>query len=239
MPSKSANVKNEKQHEALKDKGMSKERAANIANSPGASKRRKAIRKGRELPAGRTTAQHKAAGPRAGKPRQVPLNCREHSRAARRYRTPAPRGDVGRRVGRARRAELGSALREILSGLDDDRSVDHQSGLSLPGLSVNPLHPPSWLAGATPQRVGDKTGACVPPPQKARRRPPLLGRHRNGHRPGARQRAAANARGGRWRPLQRLGRRVRTGTTGLPARRTLPRETAPRPGSPESGQGRR
>jgi hypothetical protein len=39
MPSKSANVKNEKQYEALKDKGMSKERAAKIANSPGASKK--------------------------------------------------------------------------------------------------------------------------------------------------------------------------------------------------------
>ena len=38
MPSKSANVKNEKQYEALKDKGMSKERAARIANSPDASK---------------------------------------------------------------------------------------------------------------------------------------------------------------------------------------------------------
>ena len=39
MPSKSANVKNEKQYEALKDKGMSKQRAARIANSPGASSR--------------------------------------------------------------------------------------------------------------------------------------------------------------------------------------------------------
>jgi hypothetical protein len=39
MPSKSANVKNEKQYEGLKKKGMSKERAAKIANSPGASKR--------------------------------------------------------------------------------------------------------------------------------------------------------------------------------------------------------
>ena len=38
MPSKSANVKNEKQYEALRDKGMSKERAAKIANSPDASK---------------------------------------------------------------------------------------------------------------------------------------------------------------------------------------------------------
>ena len=38
MPAKSANVKNKKQYEALKDKGMSKERAAKIANSPKASK---------------------------------------------------------------------------------------------------------------------------------------------------------------------------------------------------------
>jgi hypothetical protein len=37
VPSKKANVKNEKQYEALKDKGMSKERAARIANSPGGS----------------------------------------------------------------------------------------------------------------------------------------------------------------------------------------------------------
>ena len=39
MPGKRANVKNEKQYEALKDKGMSKERAAKIGNSPGASSR--------------------------------------------------------------------------------------------------------------------------------------------------------------------------------------------------------
>jgi hypothetical protein len=39
MPSKSANVKNPKQYEGLREKGMSKERAAKIANSPGASKR--------------------------------------------------------------------------------------------------------------------------------------------------------------------------------------------------------
>ena len=38
MPSKSANVKNQKQYEALRDKGMSKPRAARIANSPDASK---------------------------------------------------------------------------------------------------------------------------------------------------------------------------------------------------------
>jgi hypothetical protein len=38
MPGKNANVKNEKQYEALKDKGMSKQRAAKIANSPDSSK---------------------------------------------------------------------------------------------------------------------------------------------------------------------------------------------------------
>jgi hypothetical protein len=37
MPGKKAHVKNEKQYEALRDKGMSKERAAKIANSPKAS----------------------------------------------------------------------------------------------------------------------------------------------------------------------------------------------------------
>ena len=54
MPSKSANVKNEKQYEALKDKGMSKERAAKIANSPDASKKGgKSVRQGRQQQAGR------------------------------------------------------------------------------------------------------------------------------------------------------------------------------------------
>jgi hypothetical protein len=39
MPNKRASVKNEKQYEGLRKKGMSKERAAKIANSPGASSR--------------------------------------------------------------------------------------------------------------------------------------------------------------------------------------------------------
>ncbi len=39
MPDKRPIVKNEKQYEALKRKGMSKKRAAPIANSPGASSR--------------------------------------------------------------------------------------------------------------------------------------------------------------------------------------------------------
>jgi hypothetical protein len=38
VPEKRANVTNEKQYEALKEKGMSKERAAKIANSPGGGK---------------------------------------------------------------------------------------------------------------------------------------------------------------------------------------------------------
>jgi hypothetical protein len=68
MPTKSANVKNKKQYEALKDKGMSKERAAKIANSPGASKRGgQQSGKGGDSRQGGTTAQHKAAGRKGGK----------------------------------------------------------------------------------------------------------------------------------------------------------------------------
>ena len=68
MPSKSANVKNEKQYEALKEKGMSKERAAKIANSPGASKRGgQKSGSGGSSSQGGTTAQKKAAGRKGGK----------------------------------------------------------------------------------------------------------------------------------------------------------------------------
>ena len=68
MPSKSANVKNPKQYEALKDKGMSKERAAKIANTPDASKKGgKASGKGGDSRQGGTTAQKKAAGRKGGK----------------------------------------------------------------------------------------------------------------------------------------------------------------------------
>jgi hypothetical protein len=68
VPSKSANVKNEKQYEALKDKGMSKERAAKIANSPGASSRGgKSSGSGGNSSQGGTTAQKKAAGRKGGK----------------------------------------------------------------------------------------------------------------------------------------------------------------------------
>ena len=65
---KKANVKNEKQYEALKDKGMSKERAAKIANSPGASKRGgKSSGKGGDSSQGGTSAQKKKAGRKGGK----------------------------------------------------------------------------------------------------------------------------------------------------------------------------
>jgi hypothetical protein len=68
MPSKSANVKNEKQYEALKDKGMSKERAAKIANSPDASKHGgEQSGKGGSSKQGGTTAQKKEAGRKGGK----------------------------------------------------------------------------------------------------------------------------------------------------------------------------
>jgi hypothetical protein len=71
MPGKSAHVKNEKQYEALKDKGMSKERAAKIANSPGASHRggehSHSGSHHRSSSQGGTTAQKKAAGRKGGK----------------------------------------------------------------------------------------------------------------------------------------------------------------------------
>ena len=67
MPSKSSNVKNEKQYEALKDKGMSKERAARIANSEDASSRGgKQSGKGGSSSQGGTTAQKKEAGRKGG-----------------------------------------------------------------------------------------------------------------------------------------------------------------------------
>jgi len=68
MPDKSSNVKNEKQYEALKDKGMSKQRAARIANSPDASRRGgKASGSGGDSSQGGTTAQKKRAGRKGGK----------------------------------------------------------------------------------------------------------------------------------------------------------------------------
>jgi hypothetical protein len=68
MPGKSANVKNEKQYEALKDKGMSKQRAAKIANSPDASKKGgKKSGSGGNSSQGGTTAQKKKAGSKGGK----------------------------------------------------------------------------------------------------------------------------------------------------------------------------
>jgi hypothetical protein len=71
MPGKRASVKNEKQYEALKDKGMSKERAARIANSPGASKKggensHKGSSRGSSKQGG-TTEQKRAAGRKGGK----------------------------------------------------------------------------------------------------------------------------------------------------------------------------
>ena len=63
-----ASVKNEKQYEALKDKGMSKERAAKIANSPKASKHGgEKSGSGGDSRQGGTTAQKKAAGRKGGK----------------------------------------------------------------------------------------------------------------------------------------------------------------------------
>jgi hypothetical protein len=68
VPNKRPSVKNEKQYEGLKKKGMSKERAARIANSPGASSRGgKKSGSGSSRSQGGTTAQKKAAGRKGGK----------------------------------------------------------------------------------------------------------------------------------------------------------------------------
>jgi hypothetical protein len=59
-------VKNDKQYEGLREKGMSKERAARIANSPGSSKRdgksAGSATKRRGVSQGGTKAQKAAAG---------------------------------------------------------------------------------------------------------------------------------------------------------------------------------
>jgi hypothetical protein len=71
MPDKRPSVKNEKQYEGLREKGMSKQRAARIANSPGASSRGGKKSGGgtrrRTAKQGGTIAQKKAAGRKGGK----------------------------------------------------------------------------------------------------------------------------------------------------------------------------
>jgi hypothetical protein len=71
MPDKRPSVKNEKQYEKLKEKGMSKQRAARIANSPGASsrggKKSGSSSSRSSSKQGGTTAQKKAAGRKGGK----------------------------------------------------------------------------------------------------------------------------------------------------------------------------
>jgi len=64
-------IKNDKQYEGLRKKGMSKERAARIANSPGSSKRGGESSGGgvrrRATSQGGTKAQKAAAGKKGGK----------------------------------------------------------------------------------------------------------------------------------------------------------------------------
>ena len=71
MPNKRPSVKNEKKYEKLKEKGMSKERAARIANSPGASsrggKKSGSSNTRSSSKQGGTTAQKKAAGRKGGR----------------------------------------------------------------------------------------------------------------------------------------------------------------------------
>ena len=78
MPGKRPSVQTEKQYEKLKEKGMSKERAARIANSPGSSsrggKRSHSGSSRSSASQGGTTAQKKAAGRKGGK-----ATARKHS----------------------------------------------------------------------------------------------------------------------------------------------------------------
>jgi hypothetical protein len=68
MPDKRPSVKNEKQYEALKERGMSKERAARIANSADASRHGgEKSGSGGDSRQGGTTAQKKAAGRKGGR----------------------------------------------------------------------------------------------------------------------------------------------------------------------------
>lgn len=73
MPGKKrASIKNEKQYEALKKKGMSKERAARISNAPessgrGGKKSHSTSGRASRAKQGGTTAQKKAAGRKGGK----------------------------------------------------------------------------------------------------------------------------------------------------------------------------
>jgi len=66
-----SSVKDDKQYEGLRKKGMSKERAARIANSPGSSKRggksSGSGTKRRASSQGGTKAQKSAAGKKGGK----------------------------------------------------------------------------------------------------------------------------------------------------------------------------
>ncbi len=61
-------IKNEKQYEALKDKGMSKQRAAKIANAKDSSRHGgEKSGSGGDSSQGGTTAQKKEAGRKGGK----------------------------------------------------------------------------------------------------------------------------------------------------------------------------
>lgn len=63
-----ASIRNEKQYDALKDKGMSKQRAARIANAPDSSEHGgKKSGSGGDASQGGTTAQKKKAGRKGGK----------------------------------------------------------------------------------------------------------------------------------------------------------------------------
>ena len=208
MPSKSANVKNEKQYEALKDKGMSKERAARIANSPGASSRGgKASGSGKRSSnssQGGTTAQKKSAGRKGGK---ATAKKNWHVRRIGSARLGAP---PLRRSGRRASPEVRDAL-ERAPPLNIFRMMANAETAFRPWLR--------WGAallsrpGARPAaaRAGDPAGRA---PHAARRvRVGAARRHRQGGRRHGRAGRGARARRHRGRLLLRRSSSVVLGFT--------------------------
>ena len=74
MPSRQTNIKNEKMYEGSKERGMSKQRTARIANAPGASKRggqkSRAGTSRRSAKQGGMSTQKRAAGRKGGRARK-------------------------------------------------------------------------------------------------------------------------------------------------------------------------
>ena len=168
MPNKRANVKNEKQYEALKDKGMSKERAARIANSPGASSRGvEESGSGGSSSQGGTTAQKKAAGRKGGKA----TACKQQLRVA-------DRPEIGYALSSE---EHGPADLVRYAALAEERGFRTRSSriTSIPGSTVRDRAPSSGRSSARSPRRRRRCGSARASPARpfariprSSRRPP-------------------------------------------------------------------